>query len=65
MVSLKQEEMITLPAFSAEFLLKTGRRLIQLGNSIQKSPNCIYVAHNKGIEFVLHNSQFVKTAQGF
>jgi hypothetical protein len=29
------------------------------------SLNCIYVVHNKGIEFVLHNAQILKTAQGF
>jgi hypothetical protein len=29
------------------------------------SPNCFYVAHNKGIEFVLHKAQVLKTAQGF
>ena len=28
------------------------------------SPNRIYVAYNKGIEFVLHNGQVLKTAQG-
>jgi len=33
MVSLLQEEMITRPAFTVGFLLKTGRHLIQLGNN--------------------------------
>ena len=28
------------------------------------NPNCIYVVHNKGIEFILH-TQVLKTAQGF
>ena len=33
MISLLQEEMITRPAFTPVFLLKNGRRLIQLGNN--------------------------------
>jgi len=43
MVSLLQEEIITLPAFTAEFLLKTGRRLIQLGNNTQNGAQIIYI----------------------
>jgi len=43
MVSLLQEEMITLPAFTAEFLLKIVRRLIQLGNSTQNGDLIIFM----------------------
>ena len=43
MVSLLQEEMIILPAFSAKFLLKTGRRLTQLGNRTQNGVIIVFV----------------------
>ena len=43
MVSLLHEEMITLAAFTAEFLLKTGRRLIQLGNNTPNGSQTAYL----------------------
>jgi hypothetical protein len=43
MVSLLQEEVITLPAITAGFLLKTGRRLIQLGNNTQNGALIVFV----------------------
>jgi len=43
MVSLLQEEMITRPAFTAEFLLKTGRRLTRLGESTQNGVLIVFM----------------------
>ena len=43
MISLLQEEMITLPAFTAEFLLKIGTRMIQLGNSTQNGGVIVFI----------------------
>jgi len=43
MVSLLQEEMITRPAFTAEFLLETERRLIQLGNNTPNGAKTVFL----------------------
>ena len=43
MVSLLQEEIITRPAFTAEFLLKTGRRLTQIGNGTQNGVRIVFM----------------------
>jgi hypothetical protein len=43
MVSLLQEEMFTLPAFTVVFLLKTGRRLIQLVNNTQNGALIVFM----------------------
>jgi len=42
MVSLLQEETMTRPAFTSEFLLKTLRRLTQLGNSTQNGVRIVF-----------------------
>ena len=56
--------MITLPVFTVDFLLKTGRRLVHLGRALKLEYNCIYVVRNKGIEFALHNAQVLKCLDG-
>ena len=43
MVSLLQEELITRLAFTAEFLLKTGRRMTQLGNCTQNGVRIVFM----------------------
>jgi len=65
MVSLLQEEIITLRDFTAGFLLDWDASDSARKQHSKWSPNCIFVAHNKGTEFVLHNTQVLKTAQGF
>jgi hypothetical protein len=46
MVSLLQEQMITRPASTVGFLLKTGRRLIQLGNNTPNGAQNVFLLHN-------------------
>ena len=43
MFSLLKEEMITLAAFTAEFLQKTGSRLTQLGKSTQNGVIIVFM----------------------
>ena len=49
MVPLLQEEMITRPAFTMEFLLKTGRRMTQFGNSAQNGVRIFFMLLIKNV----------------
>ena len=52
MVSLLQEELIILCAFTAEFLLKSGRRLTQLGKSTQNGVIIVFILLTRDLNAV-------------